>query len=199
MDGEHGPGDGQEREPAGERGNTLVGETERYLRRVSAPGIRGWFYSRLLRRWKSWEVLAFSGVVSLAVAGGLIALLLVVLAGVGRSHAAAAAPVPAACEDSTNGTLNLVAAGIQFSEHCLVVPPGKPVTIVFHNYDRGIPHNVAVYSPQAVLRNTPALYRGPLIKGPATVTYRIAPLPPGTYDFICQVHPNSMHGVLIVR
>jgi hypothetical protein len=48
-------------------------------------------------------------------------------------------------------------------------------------------------------RNAPTLFRGAVITGPATVTYRVPPLPPGaSYTFHCDVHADEMVGVFLV-
>ena len=35
--------------------------------------------------------------------------------------------------------------------------------------------------------------------GPASLVLTVAPLPPGTYTFLCQAHPTTMTGTLTVK
>jgi plastocyanin len=70
--------------------------------------------------------------------------------------------------------------------------PAGGVTIVLDNRDNGIAHNVNVFSGGTSMGSTsPAA-------GPITETLALGTLAPGSYPFVCDVHPQAMHGVLTV-
>jgi plastocyanin len=70
--------------------------------------------------------------------------------------------------------------------------PAGGVTIVLDNRDNGIAHNVNVFSDGTSMGSTsPAA-------GPITETLALGTLAPGSYPFVCDVHPQAMHGVLTV-
>jgi plastocyanin len=91
--------------------------------------------------------------------------------------------------------LALMAEGMQFTTDCLAAPAGKPFTITFMNHDTGVPHNVSIYKDASA---TEALFKGDLVTGPATFTYKVGALPAGTYFFRCDVHP-AMSGTFVVK
>ncbi|HET7173328.1 MAG TPA: cytochrome c oxidase subunit II [Nocardioidaceae bacterium] len=101
----------------------------------------------------------------------------------------------AACSPSGT-TLKLSAHNIHYSTSCLAAPAGKPFTITFDNMDKGVPHNVAIYSDSTASK---VLFRGQIVTGPKTVTYHVPALPAGTYYFRCDVHPTAMHGTFVVK
>jgi plastocyanin len=41
-------------------------------------------------------------------------------------------------------------------------------------------------------------FHGAIVSGVRTTTYRVSPLPPGTYGFRCDVHPAQMTGTFVV-
>ncbi|MDP9235778.1 MAG: cupredoxin domain-containing protein [Chloroflexota bacterium] len=87
--------------------------------------------------------------------------------------------------------LTLVAQGTQFIPVSLSAPAGA-ITIVLDNRDAGTAHNVNVFSGDTSIAATaPAV-------GPVTETLSLGPLAPGRYRFVCDVHPQAMHGVLTV-
>jgi plastocyanin len=94
------------------------------------------------------------------------------------------------------GTLEVVAQNIAFDVKALTVAAGKPFAIEFVNKDVGIDHNVDIRDAagNAVIQvqpNTP---------GGQTSLYEYNALQPGTYTFICSVHPiGPMTGVLTVK
>ena len=111
-----------------------------------------------------------------------------------------ASPTPSTpAECSPKGTkLHLTAAGIAFDPTCLAAPGGTAFTIAFQNKDVGIPHNVHIFSADpAQDPNAQSLFAGDLVTGPATATYKVSALPPGTYFFHCDVHPTQMFGTFV--
>jgi plastocyanin len=94
------------------------------------------------------------------------------------------------------GTQQVVALNIAFDVKALTVDAGKTFAIQFVNKDTGIDHNVDIRDAAGnadvqVQPNTP---------GGQTTLYQYKPLQPGTYTFICSVHPiGPMTGVLTVK
>jgi plastocyanin len=86
----------------------------------------------------------------------------------------------------------LVAQDTHFVPVSLAAPAGA-VTIVLDNRDAGIAHNINVFSGNTSIGATaPAV-------GPVTESLSLGTLAPGTYRFVCDVHPQAMHGVLVVQ
>ena len=78
----------------------------------------------------------------------------------------------------------------------ITVPAGATVTVMFDNRDAGIPHNFSVYTDRNM---TQSIFVGQIISGPATINYTFtAPTTPGTYFFVCDVHPATMTGDFVV-
>jgi plastocyanin len=84
--------------------------------------------------------------------------------------------------------VELVAQDIAFDPTDLTVPAGVPFEIAFDNRDAGQQHNVAIFD-NPDFSGTP-LFDGELVAGPAQTTYRVDPLEPGPYSFLCVVHPT---------
>jgi nitrite reductase (NO-forming) len=101
----------------------------------------------------------------------------------------------AACAP-TGAHLKISAMNAAFDTDCLAAPAGQPFTIVFDNMDPGIPHNVSIYTDSSASTN---LFKGDLVTGPKTVTYKVSALKPGTYYFRCDVHPTTMFGTFVVK
>ncbi|HVM02063.1 MAG TPA: cupredoxin domain-containing protein [Acidimicrobiales bacterium] len=109
--------------------------------------------------------------------------------------AAGGTTAPASTEPGPTGpgggaTVDLSAEDTAFSPSSLEADAG-PVTIRFTNDDDGIPHNLHV-TGAGVDQKTD------IRPGPATQRLALE-LEPGTYAFVCEVHPVQMKGELIVR
>jgi nitrite reductase (NO-forming) len=123
--------------------------------------------------------------------------------GIGASSGPANSPTPTAAPTGSTAScaphgnvVDVTAQNMAFSASCLAAPANKPFTIEFMNMDPGIPHNVAIYTDSNASQ---ALFTGSLVAGPATVTYKVPALKPGTYYFRCDVHPTQMFGTFVVK
>ena len=123
---------------------------------------------------------------------GLLAMTLV-LPACGSGTSAADVKSMATCSP-TGTALKIEAQNLHFDTKCLAAPAETPFTITMDNQENGVPHNVAIYQSPS---RSKALFRGRTVVGVATVTYRVAALPPGTYYFQCDVHPQ-MNGAFVV-
>jgi hypothetical protein len=100
--------------------------------------------------------------------------------------------------------LVISAQGLAFDKTCLDAPPKKSFTVTFDNKEtNGTVHNFVIYS-QNPLSNPSAKDLGgakPNQPVPAgqTVTFKVIPLPAGSYFFRCDFHPTSMTGVFQVK
>ena len=94
----------------------------------------------------------------------------------------------------SGSSLSISAQNVRFSTDCLAAPANHPFTIDFDNKDEGVPHNVSILSS-----NGQSLFKGQTITGSKSVTYRVGALRPGTYEFKCDVHPDSMQGTFVVK
>ena len=93
--------------------------------------------------------------------------------------------VPAVPEISASSALS-------FDTKTLVVPAGRPFELKFDNKQAGVPHNVDIGDSAAA----PTTYlHGERITGPSSITYQVSAIPPGSYYFQCEVHPN-MNGTV---
>jgi cytochrome c oxidase subunit 2 len=93
-------------------------------------------------------------------------------------------------------TLDVSAKDIAFSTKSLEVPANQPFAINFTNNDpAGVPHNIEIRAADGTV-----LQDQPTVDGGSSTTYTYNALPPGTYTFICKVHPiPAMTGTLTVK
>lgn len=87
--------------------------------------------------------------------------------------------------------IDLSATGVEFSTEELEVPAGVPFIIRFEITDAQN-HNVSILPPAG----GDPLFTGEIFQGPDVREYVIPPLPPGEYQFICDVHPTTMIGTM---
>jgi cytochrome c oxidase subunit 2 len=93
-------------------------------------------------------------------------------------------------------TLQLTAQNIQYDKTALEVPANQPFVIDFKNLDpAGIPHDVDIRQSDG----TTVVIDQQTTDGGNESQYQYQGLPPGTYTFICSIHPGLMHGVLTVK
>ena len=116
----------------------------------------------------------------------LVSLGFVACGGGGPQHHATCRP--------SGSSVSISAESSRFSTDCLAAPANGPFTISFDNKDDGVPHNVDILSPGGQ-----SIFKGQTITGSRDVTYHVGALKPGTYEFRCDVHPDSMQGTFIVK
>ena len=85
----------------------------------------------------------------------------------------------------------LVADGIAFDRVELAVEANEPFVLVFENRE-AVSHNVSIYADEG---RSNRRFDGVLFGGPATRWYPVPALAPGTYVFVCDLHP-TMRGAL---
>jgi mono/diheme cytochrome c family protein/plastocyanin len=105
---------------------------------------------------------------------------------------------PPASIDPNAPVLELGTSGVlEFDKTELSVASGTGFVIHFNNTDDGQSHDVDIRSDPAT---TPPLQDQAPITGPAEADYSYTSLEPGTYTFICSVHPiPAMTGTLTVE
>jgi plastocyanin len=106
---------------------------------------------------------------------------------------------PAASPGATTLTITapVGAATAGFDPTTLTAPANAPFTIHFNNEDNQAPHNVALTDSAGA-----AVTLGgdtQFFQGPGTRDYAVPALQAGTYNYMCQVHPTTMKGVLTVQ
>lgn len=124
----------------------------------------------------------------------------VIVGGEGGGSVTTALPSPTATSTSAPAPSGDVAAevsaqGIAFDTAEIVLPANTPSTIRFVNNDSGIQHNIVIATDESLAQT---LFDGEIITGPGQIDYRVPPLEPGTYYFVCIVHPN-MNGIVTVE
>ena len=90
-------------------------------------------------------------------------------------------------------SVTVIGEKIAFDLDTLTVPAGAEVTITFENLDDGIPHNFHVQAGAA------GDFKTEIEDGPITQSLTFTIVQPGSYTFVCDVHPGRMKGQLVVR
>ena len=109
-------------------------------------------------------------------------------AGAPGASASPAAPLPP-------GTFAVVAKNVAYDVKAIEVTANQPFHIQFTNNDTGVDHDVDIRDSTGK-----TLEDKPHTAGGQSVTYDYTGLPPGTYTFICSVHPiDAMTGTLTVK
>jgi plastocyanin len=86
-----------------------------------------------------------------------------------------------------DGSVTIVADRLQFDVETVTAPVGS-VEFTLINRDEGIPHNLAI-TGDGVDESTE------LEKGPVTQQLTVEFVGPGTYTFVCEIHP-AMKGTV---
>jgi plastocyanin len=87
------------------------------------------------------------------------------------------------------------AEGTKYDAKQLTVRAGDVSRITFENLDRGIYHNIAVYTQAA---GGQPIWNGEPVAGPKTIIYQHVFDRVGTYSFRCDFHPTAMIGTFVV-
>jgi cytochrome c oxidase subunit II len=111
----------------------------------------------------------------------------------GQVDKANATPPPAPSGAAAGPTLQLAAQNVAFTTQALQAPANAPFTIHFKNEDTAVPHNVEIKDGSGGVS-----FKGDIITGPKEADYSVSALKPGSYTFVCTVHPN-MTGTLTVQ
>jgi len=98
------------------------------------------------------------------------------------------APPPTQAPSGGAQSLFLTAKSLKFSPTTLYATAGGSVTIALNNQDNFVPHNVSVTG----------LGTSETCQGPCTATLYFLTPAPGSYGFLCTVHPY-MTGTLVVQ
>ena len=127
-------------------------------------------------------VLAIGSVVM--VGGGVVA------AAVGERHIEAHSEEHA----GDGGLVQLAAENVAFEHDTITLAADTEVEIQFDNNDRDVQHNITILGQDP----TKPIFRGQLVTGVATATYKFHAPPAGEYKFQCDVHPAQMKGTVKV-
>lgn len=92
------------------------------------------------------------------------------------------------------GLVQLAAKGVAFEHDTITLKADADVEIQFDNNDRDIQHNIAILGQDP----TTPVFRGQLVTGVATATYKFHAPAAGEYKFQCDVHPSQMKGTVKV-
>lgn len=141
------------------------------------------------------EILRSSRPVSIAAIGTVGLVLILALMVFKPSLGAGGGTPTSVASGSAAATLQISAKNVAFSTSTLSAPASARFDIAFDNQDAGVPHNIAIYTSSSA---STLLFRGETFGGSKTETYRVPPLPPGTYFYRCDVHPAQMTGTLTV-
>ena len=111
---------------------------------------------------------------------------------VASAEASGGAPSGAASEAPSGGAAGgspvvITALNIQYTEHEANAPASAPFVIHFRNEDAGTPHNVEIKDASGM-----SMFKGDIVNGVIETDYQVPALAPGTYQFVCSVHPTMV-------
>ena len=92
------------------------------------------------------------------------------------------------------GLDQIKAENISFNKDTITLKADAEVELRFDNNDRDVQHNITIIGQDPA---TP-VFRGQLVTGVATVTYKFHAPAAGEYKFQCDVHPAQMKGTVKV-
>ena len=90
--------------------------------------------------------------------------------------------------------VQLGAKDVTFEHDTITLAADTEVEIQFDNNDRDIQHNITILGQDP----TKPIFRGQLVTGVATATYKFHAPPAGEYKFQCDIHPAQMKGTVKV-
>jgi plastocyanin len=102
-------------------------------------------------------------------------------------------PAVAAQTAGGGAEIALEASELSFGVDRLSAPADERLSLRFSN-DSSVAHNVSIYRGDGE-----SLFTGETFTGPRVVEYAIPALAAGTYEFVCDVHPQQMTGTLVAR
>ena len=114
--------------------------------------------------------------------------------GAGGEHADHGGNPTADCSPSGT-TLSITASGTKFDKNCLAAPANQAFSINYDNKDQ-LAHNIVILQSHSA---TDAMYKADLFRGPATQTFNVPAMTPGTYAFHSDSNPAQMSGTFIVK
>ena len=98
-------------------------------------------------------------------------------------------------EHAGEGALvSVKAENTAFVSDTITLAAGAEVEIRFDNNDRQVQHNISIVGQDP----TKPVFRGQLVTGVATATYKFRSPAAGEYKFQCDVHPTQMKGTVKV-
>ena len=113
---------------------------------------------------------------------------------VGTTGTPGASPSAGPAASLPPNTFAVVAKDVAYDTHAITVPANQAFHIAFTNQDIGVDHDVDIRDASGK-----TIQDVPHTTGGQSQTYDYTALPPGTYTFICSVHPiPAMTGTLTV-
>ena len=88
-------------------------------------------------------------------------------------------------------TTTITARNVEFAPTTVAMESGVPLRLVLQNDDAGVPHNILVRGGGTDIGKTA------IVTGIDRAEVSFGPLPPGEYEFLCEIHPN-MTGTITV-
>jgi plastocyanin len=85
----------------------------------------------------------------------------------------------------------ITARNVEFEPTTVAMEAGVPLRVILQNDDAGLPHNILVRGGGTDIGKTE------IVTGIARAELSFGPLPPGEYEFLCEIHPN-MAGTITV-
>lgn len=95
--------------------------------------------------------------------------------------------------NGASADLAITAADMAFDTDTLTAPAGEEIVVTFTNNDT-VPHNFSVYTEEG----GEAIATGDIINEGETDEVELGTLEPGTYYFVCDLHPE-MNGSFVVE
>lgn len=104
-------------------------------------------------------------------------------------------PVGEPDSDATGASHTITAEDTAFDTDRLTVPTGEPLNITFVNNDEDVPHNLSISGPGGFSAKT-EIFRGSEAES-ETLSFTLEA--PGSYTFVCDVHPDQMQGTIVAE